>query len=285
MGTTTVLPAIYASNLTLAVCFVCMGAGLMFLRRVAGAIAGPGYWAAGLFLNAAGFVAWAATITDWNREFFLLGELLHIIGFAALVLGIYRFMGKAFQRRHFAGGCALAAMWIFGLMIMPQHRVGGLFLIMLFRTLIFVWAGQIILKQASSGSQAGRSMAGWGLVAWGVYAACAPVIWQFSWLRPMAVGLPAGLHVVVVMGMVLLIIEQMQARAEASEQHAQRLEGLLPICAACKKIRDDRDVWHPIEGYIQHRSKAEFSHSICPDCARRLYPELDIYPGTRPNAT
>jgi len=52
------------------------------------------------------------------------------------------------------------------------------------------------------------------------------------------------------------------------------LRGLIPICANCKKIRDDKGYWNQIETYIQKHSEAEFSHGICPECARKLYPEL-----------
>ena len=52
------------------------------------------------------------------------------------------------------------------------------------------------------------------------------------------------------------------------------LSGLLPICASCKKIRDDNGYWNQIETYVQAHSEAEFSHSICPACARKLYPEI-----------
>ena len=52
----------------------------------------------------------------------------------------------------------------------------------------------------------------------------------------------------------------------------RHLEGLLPICASCKKIRDSHGNWFPIEGYIRDHSDAEFSHGICPDCAKKLYP-------------
>ena len=55
------------------------------------------------------------------------------------------------------------------------------------------------------------------------------------------------------------------------------LSGLLPICASCKKIRDDKGYWNQIESYIHEHSEAEFSHSICPNCAKRLYPDLDLY--------
>ena len=51
------------------------------------------------------------------------------------------------------------------------------------------------------------------------------------------------------------------------------LSGFLPICSSCKKIRDDKGYWNEVERYICGHSEAEFSHSICPDCMRRLYPE------------
>lgn len=52
------------------------------------------------------------------------------------------------------------------------------------------------------------------------------------------------------------------------------LSGLVPICASCKKIRDDSGFWTQLEAYIQNRTNAQFSHGICPDCARKLYPEV-----------
>lgn len=55
------------------------------------------------------------------------------------------------------------------------------------------------------------------------------------------------------------------------------LRGFLPICASCKKIRDDKGYWNQIESYIRDRSEAEFSHSICPECVEKLYPELDLH--------
>ena len=54
----------------------------------------------------------------------------------------------------------------------------------------------------------------------------------------------------------------------------QTLSGLLPICANCKKIRDDQGYWHQVEAYVRDHSEAEFSHSICPDCLTELYPDF-----------
>jgi len=55
------------------------------------------------------------------------------------------------------------------------------------------------------------------------------------------------------------------------------LSGLLPICSHCKKIRDDNGYWKQIEHYIYEHSEAEFSHSICQECARKYYPDYDVF--------
>jgi hypothetical protein len=52
------------------------------------------------------------------------------------------------------------------------------------------------------------------------------------------------------------------------------LKGILPICASCKKIRDDDGYWNQIESYLHTHTEAEFSHSLCPDCVKRLYPDI-----------
>ena len=70
-----------------------------------------------------------------------------------------------------------------------------------------------------------------------------------------------------------LIVELRQALASV-----KTLSGLLPICASCKNIRDDKGYWNQLESYIANHSEAEFSHSICPACASKLYADV---PGFR----
>ncbi len=53
---------------------------------------------------------------------------------------------------------------------------------------------------------------------------------------------------------------------EEALNHVRQLQGLLPICSYCKKVRDDNNYWHQVEEYITHHSDAKFSHGICPDC-------------------
>jgi hypothetical protein len=63
-----------------------------------------------------------------------------------------------------------------------------------------------------------------------------------------------------------LILELQQALAEV-----KTLRGILPICASCKKIRDDKGYWENVEVYIKTHSQADFTHGICPDCMKKLY--------------
>lgn len=67
---------------------------------------------------------------------------------------------------------------------------------------------------------------------------------------------------------------------EEALSRVKMLQGLLPICSYCKKIRNDRNYWQQVEGYISDHSEAQFSHGICPDCyARIVQPELDRLQG------
>lgn len=59
-----------------------------------------------------------------------------------------------------------------------------------------------------------------------------------------------------------------------SLQEVKQLSGLLPICCSCKNIRDDKGYWNEVEKYMSERADVQFTHGICPDCARKLYPEL-----------
>ena len=62
---------------------------------------------------------------------------------------------------------------------------------------------------------------------------------------------------------------------ERAARRIDRLEGMLPICASCKNIRDERGDWHAVEAYVTDNSDALFSHGICPDCAKEYFPDVD----------
>ena len=71
--------------------------------------------------------------------------------------------------------------------------------------------------------------------------------------------------------------DKLIADLQKTLSEVKTLRGFLPICSNCKKIRDDKGYWNQIESYIRDRSEAEFSHGLCPECAKKLYPDMDPY--------
>ena len=81
---------------------------------------------------------------------------------------------------------------------------------------------------------------------------------------------------------------KLQQRVDEALAEVKVLSGLLPICGGCKKIRDDKGYWNQIESYIMRHADIQFSHSLCPDCMKRLFPEcadevLEEMKATHPN--
>jgi hypothetical protein len=57
----------------------------------------------------------------------------------------------------------------------------------------------------------------------------------------------------------------------------QLLKGIIPICSHCKSIRNDEGYWQGIEEFVRKHPDADFSHGLCPECAKKYYPDLDLY--------
>jgi len=80
----------------------------------------------------------------------------------------------------------------------------------------------------------------------------------------------SGIIVALIIGSYVASKNKLQTTLE----EVKTLSGFVPICASCKKIRDDKGYWQAVEKYIAAHSSAEFTHGICPDCISKLYPEL-----------
>ncbi|WP_447978497.1 hypothetical protein [Candidatus Nitrospira bockiana] len=78
----------------------------------------------------------------------------------------------------------------------------------------------------------------------------------------------------VIVVLVIWVTALLSLMRKRVEEEVRTLEGLLPICSFCKKIRDDEGSWKPIEVYVADHSRAAFTHGLCPDCCTRHYPDL-----------
>jgi hypothetical protein len=72
-------------------------------------------------------------------------------------------------------------------------------------------------------------------------------------------------------------LNKKNAKLQEALNHVKSLQGIIPICMHCHNIRNDKKVWDRIEAYFSEHTEATFSHSICPECAKKYYPDMDIY--------
>ncbi|HKR11756.1 MAG TPA: hypothetical protein VJT15_06850 [Pyrinomonadaceae bacterium] len=94
-------------------------------------------------------------------------------------------------------------------------------------------------------------------------------IFSVPWGFPVSVA-NAGIRIGMLVSYALLIA-YIAKQKKGLEREINILEGILPICSFCKKIRDELSIWQPMESYITARSEASFSHSLCPECKERHY--------------
>ncbi len=71
----------------------------------------------------------------------------------------------------------------------------------------------------------------------------------------------------------MMELRRLNAELHAALDSVETLRGLIPICAACKKVRDDEGYWQEVEVYVHDHTQAQFSHGLCPSCAHKLYPD------------
>jgi hypothetical protein len=116
-------------------------------------------------------------------------------------------------------------------------------------------------------------------VAWGVELAVILPIVRFCLEFRMIPGtvtqelVNTAIRMAVFLGFAVLVAKTIkQTRALAEE--VQTLEGLLPICSYCKRIRTENNSWEQLESYISEHSEARFSHGLCEDCLREHYPQM-----------
>jgi hypothetical protein len=138
--------------------------------------------------------------------------------------------------------------------------------------LIVVWLTVTLFRCWRSTHLTGALIASLAAVPYAMGILAIPVQWWFSFYPSWAL-LAWFLQVLgMSTGFLILILNLEHAALERSQENVHRLHGLLPICAWCKKVRDDRGYWKEIEVYVRDHSEADFTHGLCPECSERLSP-------------
>ncbi|MBU4261057.1 MAG: hypothetical protein KKC76_04150 [Proteobacteria bacterium] len=103
----------------------------------------------------------------------------------------------------------------------------------------------------------------------------ARVLFHFPWLKmeTMPVSVLNSLIRIIVLAIFAYLLDKMASQTRELRKKVKVLEGILPICASCKRIRNEKGEYEQMEKYVIEHSEASFSHGICNECAKKLYPE------------
>jgi hypothetical protein len=121
------------------------------------------------------------------------------------------------------------------------------------------------------------------ILNWGIVAKIDMAEIRYPFIKAITISILLGM-VIVALGASLFmritnpIIDKLGktiAELQRALENVKTLKGLLPICASCKNVRDDKGYWNQIESYISERSEAEFTHGLCPECSKKMHDELN----------
>jgi hypothetical protein len=250
--------------------FLCLSIGFIYFKILDSREQAITLWIVSLLMNCLGFVFWAAVIPISNIWNYTLGEIAHVSGFFLIIIGAFRYVraGKTFVYR--IGLCGLSVLWLFSFYLFPIDQSLAVIIRKAIRLVLFIISGLILLKLGRSKKIIGADIASVSLVVCGIFLAISFFIKINYYIY---YGILVGLHVLIALSMVAMITVKSLRKAEEYESRIEKLEGILPMCAYCKRIRDKENRWHVLEEYIEDRSNAEFSHGICPDCFTKYKPD------------
>lgn len=272
----------------------CLAASLLIYRASQKTYPGFTVWTAGTWLLAAGYltlVARGATPLWLNillaNGSFSLGALLRLEG-------IRVFLGRSRLPRVIYTTPVLLLIGLGCFSFIRNNAAVRTMLISLFLALVCFAIARVLLQSGTAGRRFYRIFGGlhilWGLLLAarallllanpqvGLFDATADQIFFFVAITVLEFGI-GFCFIMLNAGRLEEELRHSRDSLKAAMRDLQQslsevkvLSGLLPICASCKKIRDDKGSWQQIEAYIRDRSDANFTHGICPDCAQNWYP-------------
>jgi hypothetical protein len=187
-----------------------------------------------------------------DRRWYLFPALHAAVG-SCFYFGVDSLLARIWWNTLVMGGVSLACglIWL-------QNRTGGAErLSRAVACLSFVYGGVLFARAL-----------GWRLVpgAHSLFQSGAPEAVSFLVMGMLDLSLLAFLP--------MLNSQRLESDLRESTARLRLLTGILPICSRCKKIRDDEGAWTPVEQYVRHRTDADFSHGVCPECFQVLYPDF-----------
>lgn len=270
-----------------------MQVGALFIQyRVDRTHSGPGWWTLGTASLALGFAfnylrdapAVARIAIVGNNVLFLAGACLFYVG-------VLRFLGRPEPRRLVFGILATVTLAILYFTFVKDDVPARRVIISVALVLVMLLNALALLRHRSHPANASSYF----LVAVFLAHSCfmtTRALTPLSGPRAEAIFSSSGSQIATYVsaliattlwtfGFILMVNQRLNAERQETIRELQgaleqirTLRGILPICAHCKKIRDDHGFWEQVEAYVSRHTEAEFSHGICPDCMKTIYPRF-----------
>lgn len=277
-----------------------LGVALLFFRARQKTYPGFGLWVVSIFLVAAGYLSSLIRLVGPEFISVILNNLFFTLTALLRLGGILRFLqdrGLPKAVYYLAPLAELAAVSYF--FLATDWFAMRVLILSSVITLLAIMMTYLLFQQRESGKRLLYHGMGWVCLAFGaIFMARALALFHESsagMFTPQIVQNSYLLAVMLIeaawaMGFLMMNSQRMESelrqsqnelagtvtKLEKSLTEIKTLSGLLPICANCKKVRNDQGYWQQIEEYVSEHSGADFSHGICPDCARKLYPHLRL---------
>lgn len=251
--------------------FICVGFGFLILYLINKSEQAPLLWSLSFFSNSLGFLLWSGVINIPPLVYYFFGEVFHILGFFLLVAGAIKYTNiKTKKSLLFLFIIIWTIAWISAILTVREYEVIAGIALKLLRSAIFTAGGILLLIKNKKSTYIGKTIAGCSLLLWSAFIILSAFV---SLNRNIFYGFLVGFQILAAFGMVAMLVDTLRDQTKSAEEHVKRLEGILPICSYCKKIRDENNDWRRLEEYIEDRTKAEFSHGICPECFSKHRPD------------
>lgn len=272
---------------------------LLFFRRHQKTYPGFGFWIAGMVVAAVAHVAVLLRNVDLLLPSVILNNGAYVLAVILRLDGVRRFMrGASLPAAWYLLPVAVAAYATWFTLVDDSISQRSLGLSLAVAVVAFIVAYELV-RYAPAGARPLYRVGGAMTALFGVGVLVRAVQWSLSPTQGIFDGGSVNLTVAVTVllyemgwGFMFLMMNSQRLeselrgsqgelqgavdRLEKARSEVKVLAGLLPICASCKSIRDDKGYWTQIEAYIATHSEARFSHGVCPSCMTSLYPDTEF---------
>lgn len=272
---------IHTLALTTGLIFLVIGAHMSYFSSVRRSYSGTGFWSLAAMLSGIGMLLLGQRDVLPNYLSIIVGNLF-IAGYLVCVfVGLTYFLER---RPHWTEHVVLMGLLVLGFCYFTYGSPNVNARIVLISLFLAYYCLRIVvlMLRIAPGSHLRHNLFIWVIGGLGLYylvrASYSGFLEQSltSFMKAGTFHMIAFLVYIlsgfwILVGLLFMGIKRLEHDLARARAEVRQLSGLLPICANCKKIRDDSGYWNQIETYISDHSEAKFSHSICPECAEELY--------------